>query len=55
MSMKKNHERAPQCAAFVKAMREAFGADQVTVLAVKEGDFVLGQIYGEKNGSVQQA
>ena len=38
-----NHERAPHCAAFVKAMREAFGEDQVTVLWVREGDFRLGE------------
>lgn len=37
-----NHERAPLCAAFVKEMREAFGAGQVTVTYVKEGDFELG-------------
>lgn len=36
-----NHSRAPQCAAFVSAMREAFG--QVTVLWVKEGDFEMGK------------
>lgn len=43
-----NHEKAPQCAAFVRAMREAFGHDQVTVLWVKEGDFELGEPYGER-------
>jgi hypothetical protein len=42
-----NHQRAPICAAFVKEMREAFGEDQVKVLAVSEGDFVLGEIYAE--------
>lgn len=39
----RNHERAPLCAAFVKAMREVFGADQVTVLYVKENDFEMGK------------
>lgn len=38
-----NHERAPICAAFVKEMREVFGADQVNVLWVKEGDFEMGE------------
>jgi hypothetical protein len=43
-SASKNHERAPICAAFVKEMREAFGADQVKVLWVKEGDVVIGEV-----------
>lgn len=45
MSMVKtsNQAKAPQCAAFVEAMREAFGADQVTVLYVEENDFKLGE------------
>lgn len=38
-----NHEKAPECAAFVAAMREAFGADQVKVLYVREGDFEIGE------------
>lgn len=42
-STSKNHERAPKCAAFVKAMREEFGADQVTVLYVEEGEVKLGE------------
>jgi hypothetical protein len=37
-----NHERAPICAAWVKQMREVFG-DDVKVLWVSEGDFVIGQ------------
>jgi hypothetical protein len=35
-----NRKNAPQCAAFVDAMREAFG--DVKVLYVKEKDFTLG-------------
>lgn len=35
-----NHERAPLCAAFVEAMREAFG--DVMVLNVRERDVKLG-------------
>lgn len=35
-----NHEKAPQCAAFVKAMREAFG--EVKVTYVSENGFELG-------------
>lgn len=38
---KANHERAPQCAEFVKHMREVFG--DVKVLYVKEGDFEIGK------------
>jgi hypothetical protein len=38
-----NQAKAPQCAAFVEDMRKAFGADQVTVLWVKEGDFEIGK------------
>lgn len=38
-----NHAKAPACAAFVAAMRQAFGRDQVTVLWVKEGDFEVGK------------
>ena len=41
---KKNQEKAPQCAKFVENMREVFGADQVTVLYVKEGDVELGEL-----------
>lgn len=37
-----NHAKAPKSAEFVKRMREAFGADQVTVLCVRENDVVLG-------------
>jgi hypothetical protein len=42
-STSKNHEQAPEAAEFVKAMREAFGADQIKVLYVREGDFELGE------------
>jgi hypothetical protein len=42
ISKAKNHERAPNSAAFVEKMREVFGADQVTVIWVKEGDLELG-------------
>jgi len=38
-----NHQRAPQCAAFVRKMREVFGEDQVTVLYVEENGFKLGE------------
>lgn len=34
-----NHAKAPKCAAFVEALREVFGKDQVKVLWVKEGEF----------------
>lgn len=37
-----NQERAPLCAAFVEAMREAFGTDQVKVVYVREGGFEMG-------------
>lgn len=36
-----NHELAPVCAEFVKAMREAFG--DVQVLYVEENGFKLGE------------
>jgi hypothetical protein len=39
----KNHEKAPKSAEFVKQMREVFGADQVTVLYVEEGEVKLGE------------
>jgi hypothetical protein len=39
----KNHEKAPKSAEFVKQMREAFGADQVIVLYVEEGEVKLGE------------
>lgn len=42
-STSKNHEQAPLCAAFVKDMRDVFGADQVTVLYVEEGEVKLGE------------
>jgi hypothetical protein len=42
-STSKNHEQAPVCAAFVKDMREVFGADQVVVLYVEEGEVKLGE------------
>lgn len=38
-----NREKAPICAAFVQAMREAFGAENVQVIYVKEGEVELGQ------------
>lgn len=38
-----NQAKAPVCAAFVEAMREAFGAENVIVLYVEEGDFKLGE------------
>lgn len=38
-----NQDRAPQCAAFVAAMREVFGEDQVKVLYVREGDVEMGK------------
>lgn len=42
-STSENHDKAPICAAFVKAMREEFGEDQVQVIWVSEGQVVLGQ------------
>lgn len=48
MDKRSNHEKAPICAAFVKEMREAFGADQVKVLWVKEGDFEMGELPEDK-------
>lgn len=42
-SNSENHAQAPQCAAFVRAMREVFGAENVKVLWVKEGDFEIGE------------
>ena len=38
-----NQQRAPISAKFVEDMREVFGADQVKVLYVKEGNFELGE------------
>jgi len=43
ISRQQNHARAPKCAAFVEKMRELFGADQVKVLRVSEGDFRTGE------------
>jgi hypothetical protein len=37
------HARAPLCAAFVKALREEFGEDQVRVIYVKENDLEIGR------------
>ena len=42
-----NHSRAPLCAAFVKEMRETFGADQIIVVWVREGSVSLGEKYEE--------
>lgn len=42
-STSENQMNAPLCAGFVKAMREAFGAENVQVLYVKEGDVELGK------------
>jgi hypothetical protein len=42
-STSENHQKAPLCAAFVEAMREVFGADQVRVLWVKENDVEIGR------------
>jgi hypothetical protein len=39
-----NHKKAPKCSAFVKAMREVFGEDQIEVLYVKEGSLELGEL-----------
>jgi hypothetical protein len=36
-----NHDRAPLCAAFVKAMRETFG--EISVLYVSENGLQLGE------------
>ncbi len=62
-----NHEKAPECAAFVNALREVFG--DVKVLYVKEGDLQLGEstdpnrqmskvrddVEGKNGGAEQQA
>lgn len=42
-SRKQNHQQAPQSAAFVEAMRNVFGKDQVKVLYVEENGFKLGE------------
>lgn len=42
-SRKQNHDRAPDSAAFVEAMRRVFGKDQVKVLYVEENGFKLGE------------
>lgn len=42
-----NHAKAPECAAFVKSMREVFG--EVSVLWVKEGDFEMGESVALRN------
>lgn len=41
VSKTSNHAKAPLSAAFVAAMREAFG--EIQVLYVKEGDVLLGE------------
>lgn len=41
-STSENRQKAPLCAAFVAELREVFGADQVKVLYVKEGEVMLG-------------
>ena len=38
-----NHMKAPKSASFVARMRQAFGAEQITVLYVKEKEVELGQ------------
>lgn len=43
LTSEENRVQAPICAAFVKEMREVFGADQVIVLMVREGDVRLGE------------
>jgi FMN-dependent NADH-azoreductase len=45
-----NHEKAPKCAEFVKAMREAFGVENVKVVYVEEGEIKL----GEKQESIEE-
>ena len=45
MSRSDNHKAAPQCAAFVAAMREVFG--EVKVLYVREGEVLLGEPQGD--------
>ena len=42
-SRSENQAKAPQTAEFVAKMRAVFGADQVKVLYVSEGDFTLGE------------
>jgi hypothetical protein len=38
-----NHMKAPKSASFVANLRQVFGADQVTVLYVKENNVQLGE------------
>ena len=38
-----NHMKAPKSAAFVAEMRQVFGAENVEVLYVKEGNVELGE------------
>lgn len=42
-STSENHMKAPICAAFVEAMRDAFGAENVKVIYVKEGEVEIGE------------
>lgn len=42
LSVSEAHARAPQAAKFVKAMREAFGEENVTVLYVEENGLRIG-------------
>lgn len=39
-----NQKKAPMSAAFVSAMREAFGEENIEILYVKEGDLELGEL-----------
>lgn len=41
--MKANHERAPKSAAFVRTMREVFGAKNIKVEYVNENGLILGE------------
>lgn len=47
-----NHEQAPQCAEFVRRMREAFG--DIDVLYVKENDVELGEQSDEESATCFQ-
>lgn len=42
ISKQDNQAKAPLCAAFVASMREAFGAENVEVIFVKENEVQLG-------------
>ena len=40
---KTNHAKAPLSAAFVEAMRDAFGAEQISIVYLREGGLKIGR------------